>query len=126
MVVPPNMPDHALPGYQMAVVDPAGPPLGPGQESDLAIPAANPCLMLRHWGNPDGLRAACRGDWFITGDRGWVDQDGYFWFIGRGDDVILSAGYRIGTCSPGQVGRYKAGPARSCAWQGTDDGRTLE
>jgi acyl-coenzyme A synthetase/AMP-(fatty) acid ligase len=85
-----------LPGYQMAIVDVEGQPLAPRQEGDLAIQAANPCMMLGHWGNPDALRDACRGEWFITGDRGWIDDDGYFWFIGRGDDVILSAGYRIG------------------------------
>jgi acetyl-CoA synthetase len=85
-----------LPGYRLAVLDPAGQPLGPDQEGDLAIQADNPCMMLGHWGSADGLAAACRGDWFITGDRGWVDADGYYWFIGRGDDVILSAGYRIG------------------------------
>lgn len=85
-----------LPGYEMAVVDADGRPLPPGQEGDLAIRMPNPCVMLGHWSDPGALARVCRGEWFITGDRAWVDEDGYFWFVGRGDDVILSAGYRIG------------------------------
>ncbi|HYU76720.1 MAG TPA: hypothetical protein VEL31_28965 [Ktedonobacteraceae bacterium] len=43
------------------------------------------------------MRRACvRGDWYVTGDRAYKDEDGYFWFVGRADDVIISAGYRIG------------------------------
>ena len=44
----------------------------------------------------DQTSATFRGDWYITGDRAFIDKDGYFWFVGRSDDVILSAGYRIG------------------------------
>lgn len=85
-----------LPGYRMAVVNETGEPLSPGTEGHLAIATPNPCLMLGYWGFPEALQAACRGEWFITGDRAWMDEDGYFWFVGRADDVILSAGYRIG------------------------------
>lgn len=85
-----------LPGYEMAVIDEEGSPTGPDTEGDLAIRTPNPCLMLSHWGEDDALARATRGNWFVTGDRAWMDPDGYFWFVGRGDDVILSAGYRIG------------------------------
>ena len=45
---------------------------------------------------PDETAAAFRGEWYMTGDRATRDEDGYFWFTGRADDVILSAAYRIG------------------------------
>jgi acetyl-CoA synthetase len=85
-----------LPGYVLAVVDAEGMPLPAEREGDLAIHLPNPCLMLGHWANPNGLNNACRGEWYITGDRAWMDEDGYYWFVSRADDVILSAGYRIG------------------------------
>ncbi len=85
-----------LPGYVMAILDEQGAPLEFDQEGDLAILASNPCLMKGHWDDPGALARNCRGEWFVTGDRAWVDASGYYWFIGRGDDVILSAGYRIG------------------------------
>lgn len=85
-----------LPGYELAVIDGNGDPLPANTEGDLAIRRPNPCIAIGFWKNEEAYRAAFRGDWFVTGDQAWVDQDGYFWFVGRGDDVILSAGYRIG------------------------------
>ena len=46
--------------------------------------------------DPEATAAKFRGDWFITGDRAHVDDDGYFWFVGRADDVIITSGYRVG------------------------------
>jgi acetyl-CoA synthetase/medium-chain acyl-CoA synthetase len=59
-------------------------------------PRPAPGLFSDYRGDPERYRACFRGDWYITGDRGYVDADGYFWFVSRADDVILSAGYRIG------------------------------
>jgi len=53
-------------------------------------------MFKEYWRNPDATNACIRGDWYITGDRAYTDEDGYFWFVGRADDVIISAGYRIG------------------------------
>ena len=53
-------------------------------------------LFQEYWRNPTATEACKRGDWYVTGDRAHVDDDGYFWFVGRSDDVIISAGYRIG------------------------------
>jgi acetyl-CoA synthetase/medium-chain acyl-CoA synthetase len=53
-------------------------------------------LFVGYWRNPEATARAFRGDWYLTGDRAYRDADGYFWFVGRADDVILSAGYRIG------------------------------
>ena len=53
-------------------------------------------LFKEYWRNPEATSNCIRGEWYITGDRAIRDEDGYFWFVGRADDVIISAGYRIG------------------------------
>jgi acetyl-CoA synthetase len=57
-------------------------------------------MFLEYWGRPDATREKFIGDWMTTGDQGVIDDDGYFTFVGRDDDVITSAGYRIG---PGEI-----------------------
>ncbi|NWF81141.1 MAG: AMP-binding protein [Chloroflexi bacterium] len=88
-----------MPGLTLAVIDKAGRPLSPGQEGDLAVkvkPQRPVGLFKEYWHDPEVTAASHRGDWYVTGDRAYVDEDGYFWFVGRADDVIISAGYRIG------------------------------
>lgn len=90
---------RAAPGFAIAVIDDEGRPLPPRREGDLAVrvrPERPVGLFKEYWRNPGANAAAFRGDWYITGDRAYVDEDGYFWFVGRADDVIISAGYRIG------------------------------
>jgi medium-chain acyl-CoA synthetase len=87
------------PGFTLAVIDDEGQPLPAGKEGDLAVrvrPERPLGLFQEYWQNPNATIAAHRGDWYITGDRAYVDNDGYYWFVGRADDVIISAGYRIG------------------------------
>ena len=87
------------PGMDVAVVDADGNPLGPGNEGQIAVrvnPQRPVGLFVEYWKDPDATAAAHLGDWYLTGDRARVDEDGYFWFISRADDVIISAGYRIG------------------------------
>jgi acetyl-CoA synthetase/medium-chain acyl-CoA synthetase len=87
------------PGFDVAVVDHDGSVLPPGQEGDIGVriaPERPLGLFQEYWRNPEATTNCIRGDWYITGDRAIMDQDGYFWFVGRADDVILSAGYRIG------------------------------
>jgi acetyl-CoA synthetase/medium-chain acyl-CoA synthetase len=87
------------PGFEVAVVDDAGAILPPNREGDIAVKIApeRPLgLFKEYWRNPEATANAIRGDWYITGDRATMDEDGYFWFVGRADDVIISAGYRIG------------------------------
>ena len=57
-------------------------------------------MFLEYWGKPDATREKFIGDWMTTGDQGVIDDEGYFTFVGRDDDVITSAGYRIG---PGEI-----------------------
>jgi acyl-coenzyme A synthetase/AMP-(fatty) acid ligase len=87
------------PGFDIEVVDHDGKPLPPNKEGDIAVRVKphRPTWMFReYWRDPDASAACMRGDWYITGDRAYKDEDGYFWFVGRADDVINSAGYRIG------------------------------
>ncbi len=89
----------AAPGFQVGVVDEAGNELSPGQEGEVAIrvrPERPVGLFPGYWQNPEANAKCFRGDWYFTGDRAARDEDGYFWFIGRADDVIISASYRIG------------------------------
>jgi len=87
------------PGLEVEVIDHDGNPLPPAKEGDIAVrvkPQRPTWLFKEYWRNPDASQACIRGDWYITGDRAYKDEDGYFWFVGRADDVIISAGYRIG------------------------------
>ncbi|WP_069805678.1 AMP-binding protein, partial [Thermogemmatispora onikobensis] len=87
------------PGFDVAVIDHEGNELPPGAEGDIAVrikPERPRWLFQEYWRNPDATAASIRGDWYITGDRAYRDEDGYLWFVGRADDVIISAGYRIG------------------------------
>jgi acetyl-CoA synthetase/medium-chain acyl-CoA synthetase len=87
------------PGFRVGVVDEAGNELPPGQEGEIAIrvrPERPLGLFPGYWQNPQANAKCFRGDWYFTGDRATRDEEGYFWFIGRADDVIISASYRIG------------------------------
>jgi acetyl-CoA synthetase/medium-chain acyl-CoA synthetase len=97
--VRPGSMGKAAPGFSIAVIDDEGKPLPPRREGDLAVrvkPERPVGLFQEYWRNPAATAAAFRGDWYLTGDRAYIDEDGYFWFVGRADDVIISAGYRIG------------------------------
>jgi acyl-coenzyme A synthetase/AMP-(fatty) acid ligase len=87
------------PGIDLQVVDEQGAIVGTGVEGDLAVrvkPEAPQGLFVGYKGEAEKTAESFRGDWYITGDRAQVDEDGYYWFVSRADDVILSAGYRIG------------------------------
>lgn len=86
-------------GIEVSIVDEEGRPVPAGVEGEIAVDLSK--------GRPAGLFAGYRGGeavdrdtlhgrWYLTGDRGRRDDEGYFWFVGRSDDVILSSGYRIG------------------------------
>jgi acyl-coenzyme A synthetase/AMP-(fatty) acid ligase len=85
-----------MPGHELAVIDESGRPLPPGEVGDVALRGAPPSLFREYWKDEAATRRTRRGDWYVTGDRATVDADGFFWFVGRADDVIISAGYRIG------------------------------
>jgi len=87
------------PGFDVQVVDEEGGPLAPGEEGHIAVRVApeRPLGMFAgYYRDDDATAAAFHGGWYFTGDKGRRDEDGYFWFEGRSDDVITSSAYRIG------------------------------
>jgi len=84
------------PGYDVRVIHFDGEECAVGEEGDIALRGDAPALFAGYWDAPEETGAVYRGDWYVTGDRAVRDEDGYLWFTGRADDVILSAAYRIG------------------------------
>jgi acyl-coenzyme A synthetase/AMP-(fatty) acid ligase len=84
------------PGHEIAVIDENGGVVSDGEEGDVALAGRPPSLFREYYRAPEETAAVFRGDWYVTGDRATRDEDGYLWFTGRADDVILSAAYRIG------------------------------
>jgi acetyl-CoA synthetase len=87
---------RAAAGHRVAVIDEAGNKLPDGEIGEIAVRRPDPVMFLGYWNNDAATREKFAGDWLKTGDRGWRDADGYFKYVGRADDVITSAGYRIG------------------------------
>lgn len=96
MAVRPGSMGKPTPGHDVAVVDESGTVCAPGVVGDIALRGAPPSLFAGYYKNEDETVASRRGEWYLTGDRAQVDADGYFWFVGRSDDVISSGAYRIG------------------------------
>ena len=99
MPVKPGSMGKPAPGYDVAILDEEGAELGPDQEGQIAVrvkPERPVGLLKEYWEDEDAMATAFVGDWYLTGDKAYRDDDGYFWFVGRADDVIISAGYRIG------------------------------
>jgi acetyl-CoA synthetase len=90
----------AMPGHVCDIVDDHGQRLGDGEIGHIAFKAPDPVMLLEYWNNPQATRDKYAGGWLLTGDLGQRDEDGYFWYRGRADDVITSSGYRIG---PGEI-----------------------
>jgi len=99
LTVKPGSMGKPSPGFDVSVIDHDGQELGPRKEGDIAVrikPERPIWMFQEYWRNPDATSACIRGDWYITGDRAYKDEDGYFWFVGRADDVIITASYRVG------------------------------
>ncbi|MFJ7730973.1 acyl-CoA synthetase MbcS [Lysinibacillus sp. NPDC097231] len=84
------------PGNTVEIIDDFGNPVSVGEVGDIAVHRETPALFKKYLNDPERTNLQFRGDWYITGDRAYKDDDGYFWFEGRGDDVIISSGYTIG------------------------------
>jgi len=100
MPVRPGSMGKPYPGHDVQPIDDDGNPMADGEPGELAARRGDPVMFLGYWGNEEATREKLTGEWFRTGDVGSRDEDGYVWFVGRKDDVISSAGYRIG---PGEV-----------------------
>ena len=96
MDVRPGSMGRPLPGVHPAILDDDYNPLPPGQEGSLAIRPGWPSMFHTYWGNQELYNSRFRKGWYITGDQARMDEDGYFWFVGRVDDVINTAGHLVG------------------------------
>jgi acetyl-CoA synthetase len=95
--VKPGSIGRPYPGHRVAVLDENGNEAPRGTLGEIAIKRErDPVFFLEYWKNPQATQEKFIGDWATTGDQGRMDEDGYLWYQGRSDDVIKSAGYRIG------------------------------
>jgi acetyl-CoA synthetase len=86
-----------MPGWDVQILDEDEKPLRPGERGEICLRArSNPHYPIGYWNRPEDTEEVFGGDWFHTKDAAETDADGYFWYAGRADDVIISAGYRIG------------------------------
>lgn len=115
------------PGIDLNVIDENGQVLPPNTEGDIAVrmtPQPPQGFFKGYKNKPDLTAKTFRGDdWYLTGDRAKVDEDGYFWFVSRADDVILSAGYRIGPFEVESALIEHAAVAESAVVSSPDDKR---
>ena len=97
MEIKPGSMGKPIPGVVAAIVDDSGKELPPNQMGNLAIKKGWPSMMRQIWNRPEKYQSYfLAGEWYVSGDSAYMDEDGYFWFQGRVDDVIMTAGERIG------------------------------
>jgi acetyl-CoA synthetase len=84
------------PGNDVKIINDDGEPCLVNEVGDIAVHKDTPALFKEYYKDFERTASAFRGDYYITGDRAKMDEDGYFWFEGRGDDIIISSGYTIG------------------------------
>jgi acetyl-CoA synthetase len=97
MEIKPGSMGKPLPGVKAAIVDDQGNELPPNRMGNLAIKKGWPSMMYTIWKNKEKYESYfLSGDWYVSGDSAYMDEDGYFWFQGRVDDVIMTSGERVG------------------------------
>ncbi|KIL77802.1 acetate--CoA ligase [Bacillus badius] len=97
MDIRPGSMGKPVPGVKAAIVDDQGNELPPNRMGNLAIKKGWPSMMVAIWNNPEKYESYFMpGGWYVSGDSAYMDEDGYFWFQGRVDDVIMTAGERVG------------------------------
>ncbi len=94
--VKPGSCGRAVPGHHVAVIDDQGNELPHGIEGDLAVRGRPPTMFAGYWELPEETKSAFLGDWYLTGDVAQADEEGYFTFVGRAEDVISSSGRTFG------------------------------
>ncbi|MFB4164961.1 acyl-CoA synthetase MbcS [Alteribacillus sp. JSM 102045] len=96
MTIKPGSMGKPTPGNTVDVINDKGQPAAPGEVGDIAVHKDCPALFKEYYKDTGRTAAAFRGDWYLTGDQASKDEDGYLWFEGRSDDIIISSGYTIG------------------------------
>ncbi len=94
--VRPGSMGRPTPGHDVHVVDEGGAICAPGETGDIGLRGNPPTLFKGYLHSEEETQQSYRGEWYLTGDRASIDEQGYFWFVGRADDVISSGAYRIG------------------------------
>ncbi len=84
------------PGNRVEIINEEGEVCPVGEVGDIAVHVETPALFKNYYKDPERTAMQFRGDYYITGDKAKKDEEGYFWFEGRGDDIIISSGYTIG------------------------------
>ncbi len=102
MPIKPGSPGKPQPGHRSTLIDEVGKEVRVGEIGVLATPKDDPGIMIQYWEKPDETENMFRGNWFVSGDFFYKDEDGYFWLVGREDDIITTFGYRV---SPFEVER---------------------
>ena len=98
--VRPGSMGRPYPGHDVQVINESGEPMPDGEPGEIAVRAPDPVMFLEYWKRPEATQDKVGSGWLRTGDAASRDADGYLWFRGRTDDIISSAGYRIG---PGEI-----------------------
>ncbi|TMU85920.1 AMP-binding protein [Bacillus sp. BHET2] len=96
MELKPGSMGKPTPGNRVDIINEEGYPCEVGEVGDIAVHVETPALFKSYYKDPERTAMQFRGDYYITGDKAKKDEDGYFWFEGRGDDIIISSGYTIG------------------------------
>jgi acetyl-CoA synthetase len=96
MEIRPGSMGRPMPGIQPAIIDDEGNEVPPGEEGNLAVRPGWPSMFRTYWHREEMYNSRFQSGWYITGDRARLDADGYFWFVGRADDVINTAGHLVG------------------------------
>lgn len=96
MPIKPGSMGKPMPGIEAAIVDETGKVVEQGEEGSLVLRPGWPSMMRQIWKNPAKYNEYFRNGWYYTGDTAQIDKDGYFWYVGRADDVIKTAGERVG------------------------------
>ncbi len=96
----PGSTGKAVPGHLVAVLDGSGVEVADGVVGEIAVQRPDPAMFLGYWNRDEATQGKFVGDWLRTGDMGWRDGEGYFYFSARADDVINVSGFRVG---PGEI-----------------------
>lgn len=96
MELKPGSMGKPTPGNRVEIINDEGQICAPGEVGDIAVHVETPALFKNYYKDPERTSMQFRGDYYVTGDRAKMDEDGYFWFEGRSDDIIISSGYTIG------------------------------
>lgn len=96
MEIKPGSMGKPTPGNRVEIIDEDGNPCKIGEVGDIAVHIETPALFKHYYKDPERTAKQFRGEYYLTGDKAKKDEEGYFWFEGRGDDIIISSGYTIG------------------------------